>query len=110
MRLPVLGVVLCLLAAVFAVEAKLAWYSPHDPAQVAISANKLRASDAPELVAQVVASSATALACGVYLLLVVALAPLAAVQLRRGSLPDSIQPASSPGVFPPVFLRPPPRS
>jgi hypothetical protein len=44
-----LGVVLCLLAALFSFEAKIAWYSPA-PAQAAISAAKLQPAKAPHFV------------------------------------------------------------
>ena len=48
-RFIALGVMLCLLAAVFSFEAKIALYSP---AGAHIGANKLERSDAPRLVSQ----------------------------------------------------------
>lgn len=52
-----IGVVLCLLAALFAIEAKLAWYAPDNAPASQISASKLLAADAPRIVAQAVAFS-----------------------------------------------------
>ena len=51
-RLGVGGTLLCVLAALFAVEAKVAWYSPGDSSLAQISAAKLELADAPELIAQ----------------------------------------------------------
>ena len=52
-----MGIALCLLAALFAIEAKLAWYGPHGSPATQISASKLMVTDAPRLVAQALASS-----------------------------------------------------
>lgn len=57
MRLTILGIVLCLLAALFAIESKLAWYEPVGSPTFQISASKLQAAEAPRLVAQALASS-----------------------------------------------------
>jgi hypothetical protein len=53
-----LGLVLCLLAAVFAVEAKLAWYSPAGTPSAPISAEKLQRADASKLIVQALTSPA----------------------------------------------------
>jgi hypothetical protein len=45
--------VLCLLAALFAIEAKCAWYSPEGSPMVQVSAAKLQPADSPRLLAQV---------------------------------------------------------
>ncbi len=55
-RLSALGVVLCLLAAVFAIEAKLALYSPDGSVRVEFSATQLQPADPPRLAAQALAS------------------------------------------------------
>ena len=104
------GILLCLLAAVFAVEAKLAWYSPDAAARVEISAAKLRADEAPKLTAEVAVSPAPLpdlppqvelfIACATLLLLAGFRVTSAA---EAGPLP------AASGSFPPLFLRPPPR-
>ena len=52
-----MGIVLCLLAALFAVEAKVACYGRLGSAPSQISASKLKVADAPRLVAHALASS-----------------------------------------------------
>jgi hypothetical protein len=51
-----IGAVLCLLAALFAFEAKLAWFSPDGTPYAQISAAKALPTDAPTLIAQVLAT------------------------------------------------------
>jgi hypothetical protein len=52
LRLYLVGGVLCLLATAFAIEAKLAWYSPASSLAAQIGATKLQPADAPKLIAQ----------------------------------------------------------
>lgn len=56
-QVTVLGVVLCLLAALFSIEAKVAWYAPSSSPATQISASKLQQADAPRLVAHALSSS-----------------------------------------------------
>ena len=107
-RLTALGVVLCLLAAAFSFEAKIAWYLPA-AAHTHISAAKLQPAEAPKLVAQALAFPAhpihpdSQLAwLAVFALLAAALAP------RRHTDPDLTQASKSPGFSPFRFSRPPP--
>ena len=53
----VLGLVLCILAALFSIEAKVAWYVPSSNPATQISASKLQQADAPRLVAHALSSS-----------------------------------------------------
>lgn|GEM_PF-6035124 len=55
-QLTVLGLALCLLAALFAIEAKLTWYQFGGNAPTHISSSKLQTADAPRRVAQAIAS------------------------------------------------------
>lgn len=47
-RLTALGMVLCLLAALFAVEAKIAWFSPAGSGAAQVSAAKARPAEQPK--------------------------------------------------------------
>lgn len=58
----VLGLVLCVLAALFSIEAKVAWYAPSSSPATQISASKLQQADAPRLVAHALSSSDTPVA------------------------------------------------
>lgn len=109
-RLAALGMLLCVLAAVFAVEAKLGWYSPDTAARVELSATKLRADEAPKLIANAHEAPAPApnLLPQPVLFFAVVLAAAFAVFPSDPS-PVLAKTAASPGSFPPVFLRPPPR-
>lgn len=109
LRVTLLGALLCLLAAAFALEAKLGCYSPDGHVRVAISSTKLQPADAPRLIAQAlipppaVAHSATE--APLFLLLAV-LMVLAFVPRQENAIP-------APAWFsfsPPLFFRPPPRS
>src|SRR5271169_2844938 len=55
-RLTALGIMLCLLAALFAVEAKIAWFSPAGSAGAQISFAKARPAEPPKMPAQHFAS------------------------------------------------------
>src|SRR5580692_4213637 len=50
-QLKALGMLLCLLAALFAVEAKVAWFGPDGSPSAQISAAKLQLEDAPKTAA-----------------------------------------------------------
>jgi hypothetical protein len=106
-----LGFVLCLLAAVFAVEAKLAWYIPAGTPSAQISAEKLQRADASKLIAQALTSPAASQHFP-------AEAPLLAIALQL-ALPVRID-VHKPGhhrtkvratfsFSPPLFRRPPPQ-
>jgi len=60
-RLAVLGLLFCALAALFAVEAKLAWYGPDPGPATQISASKLQLTEAPRILAEAISISATVL-------------------------------------------------
>jgi hypothetical protein len=107
-----LGIVLCLLAAVFAFEAKIAWFSPAGTPTAQISASKLQPADAPRLIAEALAApiasqhfpSETPLLFAVALLL----APIAWFCFRI-SMPDRAEVYASSHFSPPLFRRPPPQ-
>ena len=107
-RLTAFGAVLCLLAAVFSFEAKIAWYGT-TATDAHISATKLQPSEAPDLVAQVLACPAHSMqpASQFALLAVFTLlaAPLASFRRADSEL---ARPATSAGFFPFRFSRPPP--
>lgn len=105
-----LGVVLCLLAAVFAIEAKVAWFSPDGSATAQLSATKLQPADAPKLIAQALAPTGAVppVVPESSLLLILALFVAAMVFLpatarmgREISASQSFSPA--------LFFRPPPQ-
>jgi hypothetical protein len=99
--------ILCLLAAVFAIEAKLAWYVPDGGITAPISASKLQAADAPRRVAQAIASSLPVL--HVPEISVMLLAALA-IGAERFTPPVETQPVKllSSQLSPHLFFRPPP--
>ena len=108
-----LGVVLCFLAAMFAFEAKLAWFSPAGTPTAQISASKLKLADAPRLIAQVLAAPAASqyfpseapLLFAVALLLM----PIGSCYFRK-SAHDGTEVYASSSISPPLFRRPPPQS
>jgi hypothetical protein len=98
------------LAAIFAVEAKLAWYSPDSNARVEISAAKLRADEAPKLSADVLTFAAPLPDRLPQIELILAFATLVlTVGFRHNVDAYREQAPNAPGSFPPLFLRPPPR-
>lgn len=102
-----IGVVLCLLAALFAIEAKLAWYAPDSAPASQISASKLLAADAPRIAEQAVASSLLPLSFidALFLLALVLTAPAIGFVHRtpiRLPKPRACDYSSS------LFFRPPP--
>lgn len=103
------GILFCMLAAVFAVEAKLGWYSPNTTARVELSASKLAGDDAPKLIGNLVSTSAPAPG-------VVPQAVMLVAALLAGVIVFTVDPSAEPRkacassvVFPPQFLRPPPQ-
>jgi|SRR5450631_1004081 hypothetical protein len=105
-RLTAFGVVLCLLAAVFSFEAKIAWYSP-SPEHREISAAKLQPTEAHKLVTQALSPANRMPASQLAWLTVFALLAVAMLPLRRAESEDA-QDFSSPGAFSFRFSRPPP--
>lgn len=111
-RLTALGVVLCLLAAASFVEAKVGSYSPDFTARVELSSTKVRPDDAPKLTVSASSASIPTPNPLPHGLLVGALVILAALSLSTLAVCDSgdtLVAAGSPGSFPPLYLRPPPR-
>lgn len=107
-RISALGSVLCLLAALFAVEAKLAWYNPNGRVRVELSSTKLQAAEASRQVHQALASPAPVPHPPVQLLQFLSFTSLVPVLFlpRQADVP----PAPNWSAFsPPNFLRPPPR-
>jgi hypothetical protein len=110
-RLTTLGIMLCLLVALFAVEAKIAWFSPAGSASAQISFAKARPAETPKMPSQRFASPAppahdfagTAMVLAVAWLL---FAP-AAVGFYR-VVPARPQVCASPGFTASLFFRPPP--
>jgi hypothetical protein len=100
--------VLCVLAALFAIEAKLAWYGPDSSPASHISASKLQPTEAPRLVAQAIASSDSIAHFPAVLQII-------AVSLVMGATPVAPRSADVPpvrliavGFSPQAFFRPPP--
>lgn len=104
------GILFCMLAAIFAVEAKLGWYSPDTTARVELSASKLSGDDAPRIAAHLVSTPAPTPGLVPQSLLVVA-AMVAMIVVFLGGLPAAHREiCASSVVFPPQFLRPPPHN
>lgn len=102
------GLVLCLLAALFSIEAKLAWFGPSGSPTSQISASKLQAADAPRLIAKALARTAPAVHVPVIfaaLALVVFAVPAYASFCTAGT---QTLPSLLPSYFPSLFFRPPP--
>src|SRR5436305_6900250 len=103
----VLGMLLCLLAALFAVEAKVAWYGPAGSPCVQISSAKLQPADTPRLAAPIDAPSFPI----AWLPQVAAILAFAMIWRRAGILPRHFSPfvvPGSPRYFSSLFFRPPP--
>jgi len=109
-RLTVLGILLCVLAALFAFEAKIAWFSPAGTASAQISYNKARPAeppkalphrpDAPAFPSHDLAGTGTLLQP----MLLLSLA--AVVMIRPARAPRRV--TASPGFSGPLLFRPPP--
>jgi hypothetical protein len=109
-RLTALGIVLCLLAALFAVEAKIAWYCPAGTASSQISAAKLQLVDASKQILHGAPMQAPPAFDFTDNAAVVALALLciATMSLMARTAPRRLHVAASPGFQISLFFRPPP--
>lgn len=112
-RLTVFGVVLCLLAALFAVEAKMAWYSPAGSARAEISAAKLQPADVTKLISHLSNSAPFQIpqAPDFYenaAVMALALLCMAAMSLVARLAPRHQQVCAAPSFSAPLFFRPPP--
>jgi len=106
-QLTLLGMLLCLLAALFAVEAKVAWFGPDGSPSTQISATKLQAADAPKVASQ--ANEPTFPGSWIpQLTLVLALALIGRRWNVLPQRPSSFTLSGSPGFTPSLFFRPPP--
>src|ERR1700750_184821 len=105
------GAVLCLLAALFAFEAKLAWYNPPSTPFAEISATKLQPTDAGKLVAQVLAIPHTAqhFPAEASLLFTVAFFFAPVLQSFTRADHEAVISLIFPCFSPPLSRRPPPR-
>ncbi|SRR6266567_4402156 len=106
----ILGIVLCLLAALFAVEAKIAWYSPAGSASALISSTKLQAADAPKLISHAPSAPAPPSLHFIEIAAVLALALFCLAIMSRAARtsPRRLQVCVSPGFSECLFFRPPP--
>lgn len=109
-RLTALGVVLCLLVTLFALEAKIAWFSPAGSAGAQISAAKARPAEQPKSLPVRLTwhdghahdfSVIPTLLASFLLLFVTAI-------VVDASAPNQIQATISSGFDPTRFFRPPP--
>jgi hypothetical protein len=107
-RISALGALLCLLAAIFAVEAKVAWYSPNGRIRVELSATKLQAADVSRHVGEALSASAPVAHAPVELLLFLLFAAALPILFIPRLAHVSPTPAW-PSFSPPQFFRPPPR-
>ena len=110
-RLTALGVMLCLLVALFAVEAKIAWFSPAGSANAQISFAKARPAEPPRMLSQGFVSPASPAHdfAGSAMLLAVACLLLASATLGfYRVVPARPQVCVSPGFTASLFFRPPP--
>jgi hypothetical protein len=101
---------LCLLVALFAVEAKIAWFSPAGSATAQISFAKARPAEPPRMLSQGFVSPATPAHdfAGTAMLLAIAwLLASATIGFRR-IVPTRPQVCVSPGFTASLFFRPPP--
>lgn len=103
-----LGTVMCLLAALFAVEAKVAWYSPAGSARAQISYAKLRAAEPAKLMVHGQSQTVPGHLPVVSVLAACALL-CAAVTGLHDSAPRPLKLSKSPAFSASHFFRPPPR-
>jgi hypothetical protein len=102
------GAVLCLLAALFAIEAKVAWFSPAGSPSAQISAAKLQPTDAPRHIAQALTAPDLLHFSPEIPLLLLLLALLMAAPAVFHSANDRVA-IASPGFYSSLFRRPPPQ-
>jgi hypothetical protein len=108
-RVTAYGAVLCLLAAAFAIEAKLAWFSPQGSPRAQIAAVKLLPTEAPRLIQQAQTSDARQAHVPAEAPLIPHLALFAATVIAAAPRPvDGRTFCPSPGIAPALFSRPPP--
>jgi hypothetical protein len=107
-----IGGVLCLLAACFAFEAKLACYSPASSPAAQISATKLQSADAPKLIAKVLSAPSVQYHLPAEPIFVLSVAPLGASAMlsTAESVHDQLKPQAFSNFSPHLFRRPPPQS
>jgi hypothetical protein len=110
-RVTALGIVLCLLAAVFAIEAKVAWFSPAGSPSAQISSSKLQSADATRQSAYTVGNAHQLNPADTPLprIFAATVALVAAIPFRR-PLRDVFIAKVSPGFTAPLFRRPPPQA
>lgn len=102
-----LGMALCLLAALFAIEAKIAWFAPAGSPMVQVSAAKLQPADAARILAQALsAPSAPALRDVVEIQVVTLLS--VTVSLIPVQVSNAAELFAKPVSSPFLFFRPPP--
>jgi hypothetical protein len=101
---------LCLLAALFAVEAKMAWYSPAGSASAQISASKLQPADVSKVISRSISAQAPPGPDFIVNAAVVAVAILsmATISLVARTVPSRLQISASPAFSSCLFFRPPP--
>jgi hypothetical protein len=109
-RLTALGMMLCLLVALFAVEAKIAWFSPAGSATAQISFAKARPAETPRMLSQGFVSPATPAHdfAGTVMLLAIAWLFASASIGFRSVVPARSRVCVSPGFTAALFFRPPP--
>jgi hypothetical protein len=109
-RLTALGILLCVLVALFAVEAKIAWFNPAGSASAQIGFAKARPAEQPKALAQRFHSQTPAAsdfaATPVLFAATLQLATLTILIVRP--LPARWHVSVSPGFSAALFFRPPP--
>jgi hypothetical protein len=109
-RLTALGIMLCVLAALFAVEAKIAWFSPAGSGNAQISFAKARPAEQPKGLAQRFHSQSPPsndFAAEATLFTATLLLAVPAIVVVRPA-PARWQVSASPGFSAALFFRPPP--
>ena len=109
-RLTAFGIALCLLAALFAVEAKMAWYIPAGSANAQISSGKLQLADGSKIFAHAAVAQAppTPDFHENAAVVTLALLCLAAMSVVARTVPSRPQVSAAPGFSVSLFFRPPP--
>jgi hypothetical protein len=109
-RLTALGMTLCLLAALFAVEAKIAWFSPAGSAGAQISSAKARPAEPPKALPQHFASLAPPAGSFIAITTLLAVVRIMTPNAAAGVRVARIRPVVfRPDIFPAaLFFRPPP--
>ena len=110
-RLTALGIMLSLLVALFAVEAKIAWFSPAGSSTAQISFAKARPAETPKVLSQGFVSPATPAHDFAGTAMLLALAGLLLASATIGFyrvVPARPKVCVSPGFTASLFFRPPP--